>query len=501
MEAQIWDALLSAIGNPVGAAAVMGNLYAESGLNPGNLQDSFEKKLGMTDEEYTRAVDECRYIHFADDGAGYGLAQWTYGGRKRGLLEYARSLGASIGDIDMQLGYLLNEIADMPELCRALMDAADIRAASDRVMLEYERPADTGEAARAKRAGYAREYYDKYAGVTGMKKTLPCDRLIAVAEGEEGYLEKRSNSNLDSKTGNAGSGNYTKYNRDLLAWAKVGYIAAQWCQAFVDWCFIVAFGVEAAKLLLGVFTNYTPEGSDAFKKKGRYIRRGKGTPKRGDVIYFWSSSKGRIGHVGIVLKVTAKKVYTIEGNTSGASALVTNGGGVRKKSYSLSSTYIDGYGSVDWSVLGEAAEPAGLQPGDAGAAVKAMQEKLLKWDAKCLPKYGADGDYGSETRAAVKAFQAFVRLPATGICDAATLAALGSLGAKTVVITGGAVNVRSTPSTLNGKNILGVVKQGTKLRWLGSTETIEREWFMVEYEGRTAYVSGKLARAEASAHA
>ena len=72
------------------------------------------------------------------------------------------------------------------------------------------------------------------------------DKLIATAEAELGYLEKKSNKNLDDKTANAGSNNYTKYNRDLKAWTGVGSISAQWCQAFVDWVFITAFGLEAA---------------------------------------------------------------------------------------------------------------------------------------------------------------------------------------------------------------------------------------------------------------
>lgn len=41
------------------------------------------------------------------------------------------------------------------------------------------------------------------------------DKLLNVAKNEIGYLEKRSNIQLDSKTANAGSSNYTKYARDL----------------------------------------------------------------------------------------------------------------------------------------------------------------------------------------------------------------------------------------------------------------------------------------------
>ena len=166
------------------------------------------------------------------------------------------------------------------------------------------------------------------------------DRLMAIAEGEVGYREKRTNSRLDEKDANAGSGNYTKYNRDLRAWTGVGSLNAQWCQAFVDWCFIRAFGLEGAKRLIYVWTNYTPTGSGAFKNRGRYVPRGKGTPARGDVIYFYSASKGRIGHVGIVSGVSNGKVYTIEGNA---------GDGVKRKHYSLTSRYIDGYGRVDYT--------------------------------------------------------------------------------------------------------------------------------------------------------
>ena len=178
----------------------------------------------------------------------------------------------------------------------------------------------------------------------------PIDKVIEVAETEVGYKEKKSNADLDSKTANAGSGNYTKFNRDLKAWTGVGSLNAQWCQAFVDWCFIKAFGVDGAKKVLYTFTNYTPTGSDAFKKRGRYNKRGAGTPQRGDVIYFYSTEKGRIGHAGIVYKVASGKVHTIEGNASD---------GVNRKSYALTSTYIDGYGRPDYAALeGDAPAPA-----------------------------------------------------------------------------------------------------------------------------------------------
>jgi len=270
------------------------------------------------------------------------------------------------------------------------------------------------------------------------------DRLIAVALAELGYLEKKSNKDLDSKTANAGSANYTKYNRDMKAWAGSAGLNDQWCQNFVDWVFVTAFGLEAAKKLLGTFTNYTPTGSNAFKKRGTYIKRGKGTPKRGDVIYFYSTAKGRIGHVGIVYKVSGSTVYTIEGNTSGASSLVTNGGGVKKKSYKMTSSYIDGYGSVDYSVV-DGATPVPetiLKLGDRvlkltspymeGADVKDLQTRLNKLGFDCGE---ADGEFGPNTEKGVKAFQTANGMTANGEFDAKALALLnGESPAKTETV-------------------------------------------------------------------
>ena len=96
---KIWNFLKSKGLSSCGAAGLMGNLYAESGLNPQNLQNSYEKKLGHTDASYTAAVDNGSYGNFARDGAGYGLAQWTYHTRKAALLEYAKAAGKSIGDL------------------------------------------------------------------------------------------------------------------------------------------------------------------------------------------------------------------------------------------------------------------------------------------------------------------------------------------------------------------------------------------------------------------
>jgi len=89
---------------------IMANLYAESGYNPINLQNSYESKLGYTDSSYTLAVDNGSYKNFSSDSAGYGLAQWTSGGRKLNLYNYAKERNVSIGNFEMQFNFMLREL-------------------------------------------------------------------------------------------------------------------------------------------------------------------------------------------------------------------------------------------------------------------------------------------------------------------------------------------------------------------------------------------------------
>lgn len=163
-EEQIWKTLYKVFANPYAAAGVMGNLYAESGLNPENLQGSYEKKLGMTDSEYTKAVDNGSYKNFVTDSAGYGLAQWTYSTRKKALLAFVRRAGVSVGNLSAQLGFLLSELDALPSLMDSLKTAKTVREASDWFMLKFEKPTDTSEKARLKRAAYGQNYYDRFAG-------------------------------------------------------------------------------------------------------------------------------------------------------------------------------------------------------------------------------------------------------------------------------------------------------------------------------------------------
>lgn len=183
-------------------------------------------------------------------------------------------------------------------------------------------------------------------------------RLIATAEAEIGYLEKASNKQLDDDTANAGRANWTKYARDLDAMGdfyngpKNSYA---WCDVFVDWCFVQTFGKEVALKLLEAPLRSCGAGCEFsagyYEQAGQYHRR---NPQPGDQIFFRQNNV--ISHTGLVVEVKNGYVYTIEGNTSGASGVVANGGGVVKKSYPLNSSYIDGYGRPDYSIVEEGDE-------------------------------------------------------------------------------------------------------------------------------------------------
>ena len=162
-EERIWRFLKEKGLNDYAAAGIMGNLYAESGLSPINLENYYESKLGMTDDAYTAAVDNGSYGNFVHDSAGYGLAQWTYWSRKQGLLELAQSKGVSIGDLDMQLEYLWSEMQGYHGMMAKLKNASTVQDASNAVLLDFERPADQSAAVQFARARMGQDFYDEYA--------------------------------------------------------------------------------------------------------------------------------------------------------------------------------------------------------------------------------------------------------------------------------------------------------------------------------------------------
>lgn len=167
------------------------------------------------------------------------------------------------------------------------------------------------------------------------------DKVIRVAQGEVGYLEKsktayKNNPDiLYEKTAGAGSDNYTKYGFEMhKIYPTVMDFPAYWCADFVDWCFQKAYGVSTAKSILGRnFDDYTVAACKAYKKHNALGN----IPTVGAQVFFTKNGQpSGCHHTGLVYQVDNNYFYTIEGNTSGASGVVSNGGGVAKKKYQIS---------------------------------------------------------------------------------------------------------------------------------------------------------------------
>ena len=156
-----------------------------------------------------------------------------------------------------------------------------------------------------------------------------------------GYLEKKSPEDLDSKTENAGYGNYTKYARDVDSWGLPGYQGQPWCAVYQFWICAKVFGREKALKIMGNgFYNCNSVRSHA-KAEGTWHTE----PRLGALVNFRNGA-----HMGRIIRITEKIIYTNEGNTSSGKLnnVEANGGSVAEKSYTIGNPQIDGYVWIDY---------------------------------------------------------------------------------------------------------------------------------------------------------
>lgn len=257
--------------------------------------------------------------------------------------------------------------------------------------------------------------YKEESGIVSYTKSDAISRVIDIAKAEVGYLEKASNSQLDSKTANAGSGNYTKYWRDTYP----SYQGQPWCADFVSWVLMKAFDQVTAVALLKHWPYvYCPTLGNLFT---RYAN-----PEVGDIVIFYRG--GTFTHTGIVTKVVGDRFETIEGNTSGASGVVANGGGVCAKSYLNSTLPGTKFCRVDWNIAiewmnknGNSSQntsskpgrsdymfnPEIVQKGSTGTSVLLLQEILRArgFKGKDGKELELDRSFGDNVQYALKAYQ------------------------------------------------------------------------------------------------
>lgn len=355
-EEKIWNYLVGKGLSAAGAAGLMGNLYAESALNPKNLQNSYEKKLGYTDATYTAAVDNGSYGNFGHDSAGYGLAQWTFWSRKEGLLAFAQATGKSIGDLEMQLDFLLKELTEgYKGVLGTLKTASDVQTASDSVLLNFERPADQSTAVKNKRAGYGQNYYKKYAGTasapgkggTSMTEQELRQKVVGIAQG---YLGCKESDGSHKKI-------IDLYNshKPLARGYAVKYTDA-WCSTFASAVAIAAGLTDIIPTECGCEKHI-----QLFKKLGSWQENDAYVPSPGDYIFYdWDDNgvgdcTGSADHVGIVEKVSGKTITVIEGNYSNS---------VKRRTITVNGKNIRGYGVPKYS--SKATSSGGTTGGNTG---------------------------------------------------------------------------------------------------------------------------------------
>lgn len=175
-EKQIWDALNADIQNDYGVAGLMGNLYAESSLWPGRVENDFTSGYSVS-QQYTTLFqngqvsrEEFRWNTSPPQisssyGPGYGLAQWTFYTRKYNYWDYATAgQHGRPGTVAFECWFLLWELqTDYASTYNVLRNATSVNEASDYVLEHFENPANWQDYITIRRQ-YSQNLYDEYAG-------------------------------------------------------------------------------------------------------------------------------------------------------------------------------------------------------------------------------------------------------------------------------------------------------------------------------------------------
>lgn len=186
-ETYIWNYFMQAgrINNPYGVAGLMGNLQAESGLIPYRVQGDFTS--GYVDSiQYTEEVDKGiiskdDFIYHGPGGGGYGLAQWTTYSRKEGLYDLWKTSYNSIGNITLACDYLWHELqTGYTGVLSVLRNTGDIRIASNKVLFDFEAPADTGEAVQEARYNNSLNIYNRHSNEPIVPPVDPSGRPLDI---------------------------------------------------------------------------------------------------------------------------------------------------------------------------------------------------------------------------------------------------------------------------------------------------------------------------------
>ena len=406
-------------------AALMAQIQAESAFIVNNLEDTANAKLGMTDEQYVKAVDSGSYTNFVRDGFGFGIYQLTFYTRKQNFLNYVRARNGSIGDLKLQVGFMFWEFQNyFAGIWNQMKSSHNLYDLTKELLEKWENPYEQVENLRV-RYGYAQIWINKVKDFKEVNNTMTqneaIEKVLDLAKGEIGYHEQGDNVTK-----------YAAYLDSIAGFYNGPKNGFAWCDVFVDYLFVKSFGSDVGRRMVCQPLQSAGAGclysAQYYKQAGRWVTY----PQPGDQIFF-SYAPGEYSHTGIVESVANGMVNTIEGNTSDM---------VARRSYPLASSSIVGYGRPNWDLVAESSADdfydvsidvqdtassgyvtVVYRKGSTGAAVREYQEKLqrLGYD---LGRWGADGDFGADTYNAVVKFQRDHGLDADGEIGPMTMEAI-----------------------------------------------------------------------------
>lgn len=416
----IWKFLKEKGFTDAGAAGAMGNIDAESGLRANNLEDIYNRTSGMSDEQYTVAVDNGTYTNFIYDSFGYGICQWTWHTRKKALLNFAKQKNKSIGDLSMQLEFFIKELQQsFPSVYKILTTSSDVRTCSNAMLFKFEAPNEANSKSQ-QRYNMSMIYYNKF--MKGENVQMSTNTYT------KGIKTQLSKYFVSTEFDCHGSGccSTTLINPKL-----VEYLNKIRKHFNVPITISSGYRCPIHNRNVGGATGSRHSKGDA----ADIIVKGH-TPR--EVAQYAES----IGIKGIGLYETAKDGYFVHVDARDyksfwygqACVARTTFGGNSSSSPSASSntTVTKNYMSV----------------GDSGDNVKGLQQLLI--NLGYLSSGEDDGIYGNATRQAVINFQKKKNLAADGLAGKATLDALyeasNATNAKqTVTVTANILNVRIGP--------------------------------------------------------
>ncbi|MBR1386732.1 MAG: hypothetical protein IJ568_07875 [Bacilli bacterium] len=160
---EMWQELYRFTGSKYASAAIMGNFWAETHITSNNAENKINRNTGLSDEEYTEAVDNGSYTSFVEDKGGYGLASWTYYTRKQALYDLAKETGCSIGSTKLQIYFLEQELSGhYSNVLENMQNADSLYDATVAFMRGYEGCGNQSEENRDVRTGFAENYLNLY---------------------------------------------------------------------------------------------------------------------------------------------------------------------------------------------------------------------------------------------------------------------------------------------------------------------------------------------------